>query len=264
MDILKQQLAPITTEAWDEIKTQAKRVLSTHLSARKFVNVSGPKGWDYAAVPAGRLIVPDNQNNGGVVFGINKVQPLIEPRIKFALDIWELDNLTRGAEDIDLDSMEEAAVKLAEFEEKTIYYGLQEASLVGLKDCNIDNKLSFPDNVNDLLSVVTKGITNLLASSIKGPYVLIVSPEKWQKISSYFNGYPLLRQLEKLLNGPVILSHFINEAFLVPLEASELNLVLGHDISIGYESHNAKEVRLFFTESFTLQINDPATVVLLE
>ncbi len=264
MDILKQQLAPITSEAWEEIKTQAKRVLSTHLSARKFVNVTGPKGWDYAAVPAGRLIIPDNQDTGGVVFGINKVQPLIEPRINFSLSIWELDNFTRGAEDIDLDSMENAAVKLAEFEEKTIYYGLQEASLTGLRDSNTKGKMSFPDNINDLLSVVSKGITNLLASSIKGPYVLMVSPEKWQKISSHFNGYPLLRQLEKLLNGPVILSHFIEEAFLAPAEATELNLVLGHDISIGYESHNEEEVRLFFTESFTLQINEPRTIIMIE
>ena len=54
------------------------------------------------------------------------------------------------------------------------------------------------------------------------------------------------------------------EAFLVPADASELNLVLGQDISIGYESHNEKEVRLFFTESFTLQIHDPATIIMIE
>jgi uncharacterized linocin/CFP29 family protein len=264
MDILKQQLAPVSNEAWEEIKKEAKRFLSLHLSARKFVEVEGPKGWDYAAVPSGRLVIPDNQDKKGVVYGINKVQPLIEPRIIFSLNIWELDNLTRGATDIDLDAMEEAARKLAEFEDKTVYYGLAEASLTGLKDCNAGEKLAFPENPVDLLSVVSQGITKLRDASFDGPYSLVVSPGKWQTISSHFKGYPLKTQLEKLLGGRVILSHFIEEAFLVPAHATELSLVLGHDISIGYESHSATEVRLYFTESFTFRINDPGTVIMIE
>ena len=264
MDILKQSLAPISAEAWQEIKSEAKRILNSHLSARKFIKVSGPNGWDYAAVPVGRLDIPGNQDKKGVIYGINKVQPLIEPRITFHLNIWELDNLARGAKDIDLDPMEKAAIKLAEFEENVIYYGLAKASITGLKDANIDEKLEFPEQIENILSIVSQGITKLTSSSFSGPYALIVSPEKWQKISSHFKGYPLKLHLEKLLGGPVILSHFISEAFLVPANASELNLILGQDISIGYESHNDKEVRLFFTESFTLQIHDPATIIMID
>ncbi len=264
MDILKQSLAPVSEEAWQEIKSEAKRFLSAHLSARKFIEVVGPRGWDYGAVTVGRLDIPGSQSNDGVIYGINRVQPLVEPRIRFQLNLWELDNLTRGAKDIDLDSMEQAAIKFAEFEEKTIYYGLKNASIKGLKECNTEGKLVFPDQIKDLLSTVSQGITRLVNSSIGGPYALIVSPEKWQRISSHFEGYPLKTQLEKLLGGPVILSNFIKEAFLAPANASELNLVLGQDISIGYESHNEKEVRLFFTESFTLQIHDPATIIVIE
>lgn len=264
MDILKQQLAPVSSEAWEEIKKEAKRFLSQHLSARKFVEVEGPKGWDYAAVSSGRLVIPENQDKKDVVYGINKVQPLIEPRVIFSLNIWELDNLTRGARDINLDPMEEAAIKLAEFEDKTVYYGLAEASLAGLRECNTGEKLVFPEITDDLLSVVSLGITRLRDASFDGPYSLVVSPGKWQTISSHFKGYPLKTQLEKLLGGRVILSHFIKEAFLVPAHATELNLILGHDISIGYESHNATEVRLYFTESFTFRINDPSTVIMIE
>lgn len=264
MDILKQSLAPVSAEAWQEINSEAKRILSAHLSARKFIDIAGPKGWDYAAEPVGRLDIPGNQDKNGVIYGVNRVQPLVEPRIIFHLNLWELDNLARGAKDIDLDPLEQAAIKFAEFEEKTIYYGLKNASITGLKECNPEEKLVFPDEVEDLLSVVSQGITKLVNASISGPYALIASPEKWQKISSHFKGYPLKMQLEKLLGGPVILSHFIKESFLAPADASDLNLVLGQDISIGYESHNDKEVRLFFTESFTLQIHDPATIIMIE
>jgi len=60
------------------------------------------------------------------------------------------------------------------------------------------------------------------------------------------------------------MSHFINEAFLTPANNPELNLVIGQDISIGYESHDEREVNLFFTETFTFQINDQSTIILIE
>ncbi len=78
---------------------------------------------------------------------------------------------------------------------------------------------------------------------------------------------PLAEVMQRILEiGPFVEGvKIINkEAFLAPVHASELNLVLGQDISIGYESHNEKEVRLFFTESFTLQIHDPATLIMIE
>jgi len=112
MDILKQELAPVSAEAWEEIRSEARRVLNVHLSARKFIEVVGPKGWDYAAVPVGRLNIPGNQDKKGVIYGINKVQPLVEPRISFHLNIWELDNLARGAIDIGYESHNDKEVRL--------------------------------------------------------------------------------------------------------------------------------------------------------
>ncbi|MBW6481062.1 MAG: bacteriocin family protein, partial [Bacteroidales bacterium] len=43
-----------------------------------------------------------------------------------------------------------------------------------------------------------------------------------------------------------------------------LKMVIGQDISIGYESHNSKTVQLYFTESFTFQIVDPAAVAVFK
>ena len=39
MDFFKRQLAPLSSEAWEEINDRAKRVLKSYLSARKVVNV---------------------------------------------------------------------------------------------------------------------------------------------------------------------------------------------------------------------------------
>lgn len=52
--------------------------------------------------------------------------PLVETRIPFELDVVELNNVVRGAKDVDLGRLEAAAKKIALFEEKIVYHGLPE------------------------------------------------------------------------------------------------------------------------------------------
>ncbi|NCC43822.1 MAG: bacteriocin, partial [Clostridia bacterium] len=52
---------PITAKAWSEIEEQAKTVLRSRLTARKFVDVEGPKGMNVGAVTLGRLDIPTQQ-----------------------------------------------------------------------------------------------------------------------------------------------------------------------------------------------------------
>ena len=135
MDMLKRSLAPITDEAWAEIQEQAKKTLTSTLTARKFVDVVGPKGWDYTVVPTGRLTVATSQPKDGVKYGIYQAQPLIETRIPFELDIWELDNIARGARDLDLQPVIDAARKAALFEEQAIYHGFKDGAIAGILAC---------------------------------------------------------------------------------------------------------------------------------
>ena len=93
MDILRRQLAPITDAAWEEIAEQAQTVLRAHLSGRTVVDVDGPHGLAHAAVGLGRLDVRDEEPGDGVGYGLHRVQPLIETRARFELDVWELDNV---------------------------------------------------------------------------------------------------------------------------------------------------------------------------
>ena len=49
------ELAPISSEAWEEIDARASEVLKSYLSARRVVKVNGPKGLDYNVITEGRL-----------------------------------------------------------------------------------------------------------------------------------------------------------------------------------------------------------------
>ena len=263
MDILRKSLAPITDKAWEEINETALEVLTSVLSARKFVDVEGPKGWDYAALSTGRIDVPKGQK-GPVEYGVNQVLPLLEVRIPFELNIWELDNVARGAEDIDLDALEDAAREIAKFEENAIYEGFKAANIKGLKSCNEYDTPAFPENGEEIIGAVANVLAQFKANSVEGPYSLVLSQDKWEKVNSYVKGYPLRKQLENLLGGSIIMAPNIDGAFIVSERGGDLKMVIGQDLSIGYKAHNNKTVQLYFTESFTFHVVDPAAVAVFK
>ncbi len=263
MDILRKSLAPISDAAWEEINDTAKEVLTSVLSARKFVDVKGPKGWNYPALSTGRIHVPNDQN-GKVKYGVHQVLPMVEARIPFELNIWELDNVARGAEDIDLDALEDAAREIAKFEEDAIFNGFKAGNIAGLVSCNEYKTPAFPENAEEIIGAIADVLSQLKANSIEGPYTLVLSQDKWQKINSFVKGYPLRKQLENLLGGSIIMAPYIEGAYIVSERGGDLKMVIGQDLSIGYESHNSKTVQLYFTESFTFQIVDPAAVAVFK
>ena len=264
MDLLKKQLAPITDLAWEEISDQAKEVFNSDLSVRKFADVEGPKGLDLGAVPTGKLDIPEKQNTKEILYGIQEVQPLIEVRSSFELDLWELDNISRGAKDIDLDPLVKAAKRIASFEEKTIFNGLKNARIKGLKTLTEHEHMSFPNDASEVLSIVASAVTELNNVSVEGPYSLVVDTHKWKMISSYTNGYPLQRKLKEILGGSIILAPHLEGAFVVSLRGGDFKITLGQDISIGYETHTRKSVLLYFSEAFTFQTIGPDAIVYLK
>jgi len=48
---------------------------------------------------------------------------------------------------------------------------------------------------------------------------------------------------------------------MITQRGGDIELILGQDLAIGYESHTAGKVTLFFTESFTFRVLEPAAVL---
>jgi uncharacterized linocin/CFP29 family protein len=257
-------MAPVSQEAWKEIDDQATTVFKNVLTARRFADVEGPNGLSYGGVNLGRLDIDGQQKENEVRYGINRFQPLMEIRKSFHLDVWELDNAVRGAEDIDLSALEEAAGEMAEFEEKTIYRGFDKACIKGLKGDSGHQAMSFPGDSNGILKTVADAVSEMRKSFVEGPYNLVVGEDKWQKLMVHTGGYPLKKQVEDLIGGEIVLNFYIDEGYLVSSRGGDFKLTLGQDLSIGYESHSQKDVQLFLTESFTFRVLEPAAVLVLE
>lgn len=258
MDMFKRNLAPLTAEGWSEIEKRATEVLLSRLTARKVVNVQGPKGLEYAAVNEGRLTLCDD---GEVKAGIYTLKPLTEARVRFTLNRWEVDNLTRGAKDIDFASLDAAVEKLALFEENAIYNSYAAGGIKGLKESSAHKVLPLGDNGTDILTSLTKGVMELEKSHINGPYSLIVGSAAWIALNKEAHGMPLMERVERMLGSKVVYSSSVDGAILVPYDSGDLELTIGQDFALGYESHDTKELTLFATESFTFRVLEPKAIV---
>ena len=259
--MLYRDLAPVSKEAWEEIDETAARVLRSYLSARKVVNVNGPKGLDFNVITEGRLVEVEDDSETDVCYAPYKVQPLVESRIEFEMNRWELDNIQRGAKDVDYEPLEKATEKIALFEDKAIFNGLKNGMIEGLDDSKELKAIPLGDNPNEIMAAITKGIVKLRESYAEGSFSLIVNKDAYNKIISKETSYPLDRRIEDLIEGKIILSYAADGAYLLPYNHEDLELTIGRDFSIGYQSHTNDKVRFFITESFTFRVLDPAIII---
>jgi uncharacterized linocin/CFP29 family protein len=262
MDILKRSISPISAAAWDEIDEQAVKVLTSRLSGRRFVDVLGPFGWDHAVVSTGRLDVSDDESRDDVRWGVHVVQPLVETRSFFEMDIWELDNVGRGVKDLDLDNLIRAAEKIASFEENALYNGFEPGCIVGLAQSGEDHRISISiDNGRSIMAGLSEGLVFFRKSSIEGPYILVAGPQLWQAVDVAGEGYPVRKRITNLFDGGIILAPELEGGFLVSSRGGDFELTLGQDYSIGFECSTADKVQLFLAESFSFRVLEPNAVV---
>jgi uncharacterized linocin/CFP29 family protein len=258
--MLYRDLAPITKEAWAEIDSRAADVLKSFLSARKVVKVNGPKGLDYNVLTEGRL--GEVSKSKDIDFATYNVLPLTEARIEFDMNRWELDNISRGAKDIDFAPLEDALEKLALFEENAVYNGLKKAGIEGLKASAAKKPIKFGEDASSIIEAVTSGVIALRESFATGSYTLVVGKEAYKRIISQGVGYPLNKRIESLIQGKIVLSHVVEGAYLLPYNDENLELTIGKDYTIGYQSHDREKVRFHISESFTFRVLDPTLIVI--
>ena len=119
-------------------------------------------------------------------------------------------------------------------------------------------------SANDSSSImegVTKALITLQKQSVEGPFTLIVGEEAYLRLSREVGGFPLTERIERLIGGKVIQSLSLEGALLIPQDNDNLELTIGQDFSLGYESHTSQEVTLFITESFIFRVIDPTLIV---
>ncbi len=257
--------APLTDAAWKAVDDEAKARLTTNLAARKVVDFAGPHGWEYSATPLGRVSALASPPAPGVRAGLRRVQPVIELRVDFTLDRAQLADADRGADDIDLDPLQEAVRRIAITENSVVFHGYAEAGLVGITEATSHPVLTLEAGTETYPRTVAKAVALLRRAGIAGPYALALEPDVYTAVieTAEHGGYLLLTHLQHILDGPVVQAPGVSGAVVLSLRGGDFVLESGQDLSIGYASHTSDTIELYLEESFTFRVAEPDAAVAL-
>lgn len=258
-DILRRSLAPLADDAWKEIDSQAARVLKGNLSGRRLVDFSGPHGWGLAAVNLGTLRIGSSEPVKGITWGQRETQNLIEVRASFAVKLWDMDNVSRGAKCPDLDAMIGAARKIARFEETALYVGFPDGGIKGMTAVSSHKPVPLTGDADGFTEAVERAILSLQKSGIGGPYALVLGTDPYALVKvGNPQSYPLRKQVEALATGGIHWSPALQGGVVLSRRGGDFEMTVGQDLAIGFKSHDKESVDLYFTESFTFRVLEPA------
>ena len=136
MSHLLREHAPITAAGWDLLDSEARERLAPALAARKLVDFSGPHGWQYSATNLGRVKEIGEPPSDGVNGAQRQVLALVELRAPFSVDRSELADADRGAEDADLEVLDQAAHAIAVAENAAVFHGWKAAGITGILEAS--------------------------------------------------------------------------------------------------------------------------------
>jgi uncharacterized linocin/CFP29 family protein len=267
MSHLLREHAPITEAAWDAIDEEARERLTPALAARKLVDFSGPRGWEFSATNLGRVRSIDTAPGvDGVSAAQRRVLPVVELRADFSLDRAQLRDADRGAEDVDLGPLDTAARRIAIAENRTVFHGWEAAGIAGITEASSLEPLALGENCELYPRHVATAVEAMLSAGVEGPYGLALGPAAYRRVlqTAEHGGYPLLEHLRHIVDGPLVWSPGVEGAVVVSLRGGDFLLECGEDLSIGYDSHDAERVNLYLIESFTFRVVEEDAAVTLK
>jgi uncharacterized linocin/CFP29 family protein len=265
MSHLLREHAPITEAGWSVIDEEARERVTPALAARKLVDFAGPHGWEYSATNLGRTQALDDAPGEGIAAAQRRVLAVVEVRVAFALSRAELRDADRGAEDVELGPLDAAAHGIATAENRAVFHGWDAAAIAGIAAASTQESIALGDDCERYPRHVSRAVEALLTAGIAGPYGLALGPETYTRVleTTEHGGYPLLDHLRKIIGGPLVWAPGVQGAVVVSQRGGDFLFECGEDLSVGYEDHDADEVRLYLEESFTFRVATPEAAVAL-
>jgi uncharacterized linocin/CFP29 family protein len=261
---LLREHAPITEEGWSRLDSEARERVVPALAARKLVDFGGPHGWSHSSTNLGRT---DGVSDApeGIDAQVRRVLPLVEARAPFAVARSELASADRGAEDIDLDELDAAAVRIATAENAAVFHGWSAAGITGVAEASTHDSIALGEDCERYPRHVAKAVDTLRAAGIDGPYGMALGPEAHTNVleTSQHGGYPLLEHLREILGGPLVWAPGVQGAVVLSVGGGHFLFESGQDLSIGYDGHDAQAVQLYLEESFSFRVATPEAAVAL-
>ncbi len=265
MNHLLRSLAPITETSWSVLDREAIDHLLPALDARRLIDFSGPHGWHHSATNLGRTTPLAADPTMGVTVAQRRVLPLVELQTPFRVARAEIADLERGALDVSLADLDEAARRIALAENTAIFLGVEPAGMIGIAAASPHTPIPLGSECQRYPAQVAKAAEVLLRAGIAGPYGIALSPAIYTSVveTTEHGGYPIFDHLGRILGGPIIRVPGIDDAVVLSLRGEDFLFESGQDLSVGYERTDESHVYLYLEESFSFRVATPEAALVL-
>jgi uncharacterized linocin/CFP29 family protein len=265
MNHLLRSLAPITDSGWELLDGEAKQRLAPALAARRLVDFSGPHGWEHSAMNLGRTELLAAAPHEGVSALHRRVLALAELRVDFTVSLAELADQERGAQDVDLSSLDEAAHRIAVAENRAIFRGWPEAGITGIVAASPYDPTPLGGEPEHYPRAVAGAVELLLHNGIGGPYGMALGPEQYQLVieTAEHGGHLLFDHLRKILDGPIVWAPGVDGAVVLSQRGGDFVLDCGQDLSLGFSRYDEQAAHLYIQESVAFLAATPEAAVAL-
>jgi uncharacterized linocin/CFP29 family protein len=255
MNNLHRELAPISAAAWSEIEEEAKRTFATYASARRIVDVTVTGDAALSAVGTGHLKDIAGPADG-VRARVRTAQPIVELRVPFTVTRDAIDDVERGAKDSDWQPVKDAAKTIAYAEDRLVFDGFADAGIEGIRPASTVDSVVLPAEPRNYPNAVGDALNKLRSQGVEGPFTMLLSATAYTAaIEAADHGYPVIDHLNEIISGEIIWTPAIEGACLVSCRGGDFELYFGQDLSIGYQSHDASTVDLYFHETLTFLVH---------
>jgi len=251
--------APLSAETWKLLDFTMIEAAKSQLSGRRIVGIEGPFGFGLKAVP-----LSDCENAEGI--STSSFIPVSLITTSFFLNKRDLAASERDRLMLDTAPVALAAMACAAKEENIIYNGLQEVP--GLLNAEGGTSLALTkwDKVGTAADQIIDAVTRLDSAGFHGPYCMALAPAQYNLL---LRRYPQgdgteLDHIRTILAGDIVKAPGLKKGGVLLASGSQYcSLVIGQDMSIGYNGPSGDTLAFSISESLALLIRAPEAICVL-
>ncbi len=257
-DYLGRKDAPISAETWKLLDTTMIEAAKSQLSGRRLISIEGPFGLGLKVVPLSDCEVAEGVTGSPVV-------PVHMITSSFFLNKRDL--AASGKDPIlDLDPVASAAISCARKEDGIIFSGIQDTPGLLGADGSASLALAKWDKAGTAADQIIRAVTLLDDAGFHGPYCMGLAPSRYNLL---LRRYPQgegteLEHVRTILGGDVIKAPVLkNGGVLLASGRQYVSLVIGQDMSIGFNGPAGDAFEFSISESLALMIRAPEAICVL-
>lgn len=190
--------------------------------------------------------------------------PMVQPRYTFSIKKEDLEMMNASIEPYQLDELEEAAKKIAAFEENLVLLGIKEAGIEGVLNSEEVKTITISKDPEAILGGVLSGAIALRKSLVQGPYNLIMGRNFLEYTAQISGSKTVAGIIEDELGEENLVSASLDGAVLIPKECEDIHLNIKEELMMGVQAIEDDKIVFFLTEILNLTINKNDVAVRLK